>query len=423
MRIVPVILVLLMLVGCNAERAAEDQQAGEASDDAGGAIMETAGEARAAEPEETREPNAVWQSPAFQGQTRAPKPADTERWSVETVAQGLDHPWAIEFLPDGAMLVTERPGSLRRITPRGDVSEPIAGVPEVHAQGQGGLLDVAVAPDFEQSRRIFLSFAEPRENGNGTAVARAVLDESNENLSDVEVIFRQRPSWRSRGHFGSRIVFALDGTMYVTLGDRQTGEARVNAQDPSNHIGTVVRINLDGSVPDDNPFAEGEEGAPEVWSYGHRNLQAADRHPETGELWTIEHGPRGGDELNRPEPGKNYGWPTITYGVEYSGSKVGEGITENAGMEQPVYYWDPVIAPSGMDFYESDLFPAWQGDLFIGGLASQQVTRLVMEDGRVVAEEWLSIGHRVRDVREGPDGAIYLVTDEGNGKVLRIIPD
>lgn len=385
--------------------------------------METAGGAGAAEPEETREPNAEWQSPAFEGQTRAPKPADTERWAVETVAQGLDHPWAIEFLPDGSMLVTERPGNLLRITPEGVVSEPITGVPEVHAQGQGGLLDVAVAPDFEQSRWIFLSFAEPRENGNGTAVARAVLDESNESLSDVEIIFRQRPSWRSRGHFGSRIVFALDGTMYVTLGDRQTGEARVNAQDPSNHIGTVVRINRDGSVPDDNPFAEGEEGAPEVWSYGHRNLQAADRHPETGELWTIEHGPRGGDELNLPEAGKNYGWPTITYGVEYSGSKVGEGITEQAGMEQPVYYWDPVIAPSGMDFYESDLFPVWRGDLFIGGLASQQVTRLVMKDGRVVAEEWLSIGHRVRDVREGPDGAIYLVTDEGNGKVLRIIPD
>lgn len=423
MRIVPVILAMLMVGGCNAERAVEDQQAGEASHDAGGAIMETAGGARAAEPEETREPNAEWQSPAFQGQTRAPKPADTERWSVETVAQGLDHPWAIEFLPDGSMLVTERPGNLLRITPGGDVSEPIAGVPEVHAQGQGGLLDVAVAPDFERSRRIFLSFAEPREDGNGTAVARAVLDESNGSLSDVEVIFRQRPSWRSRGHFGSRIVFALDGTMYVTLGDRQTGEARVNAQDPSNHIGTVVRINRDGSVPDDNPFAEGEEGAPEVWSYGHRNLQAADRHPKSGELWTIEHGPRGGDELNRPEPGKNYGWPTITYGVEYSGSKVGEGLTEKAGMEQPVYYWDPVIAPSGMDFYESDLFPAWKGDLFVGGLASQQVTRLVMEDGRVVAEEWLSIGHRVRDVREGPDGAIYLVTDEDNGKVLRIIPD
>lgn len=423
MRHVFLVLGLLAVAGCNAEQAGDGQRAGEARSGAGNAAVETAGGRPAAGPEETREPNAAWQNPAFEGQTRAPKPADTDRWSLETVAKGLDHPWAIEFLPDGSMLVTERPGSLLRITPGGDVSEPIAGVPEVYAQGQGGLLDVAVAPDFEQSRQIFLSFAEPREDGNGTALARAVLDESNGRLSDVEVIFRQRPSWRSRGHFGSRIVFAPDGTMYVTLGDRQTGEARVHAQDPSNHIGTVVRINRDGSIPDDNPFAGGEEGAPEVWSYGHRNLQAADRHPESGELWTIEHGPRGGDELNRPEAGKNYGWPTITYGVEYSGSKVGEGITAQEGMEQPVYYWDPVIAPSGMDFYEGDRFPAWRGDLFVGGLASQQVTRLVMEDGRVVAEGWLSIGARVRDVREGPDGAIYLVTDEGNGKVLRITPD
>lgn len=417
---------LLILAGCNVEYGSGGQAVGESQENDEKSVMESTGAANVAppapEPEETREPNAEWQTPAFEGQTRAPKPGDTEQWKVETVTEGLDHPWAVEFLPDGSMLVTERSGSLRRVGSSGEVSGPIAGVPEVDARGQGGLLDVAVAPDFEESRRVFLSYAEPREDGNGTSVATGVLGKSNERLTGVEVIFRQRPSWQSRGHFGSRIVFATDGTMYVTLGDRQTDASRVHAQDPSNHIGTVIRINRDGSIPDDNPFADGEEGAPEVWSYGHRNLQAADLHPETGKLWTIEHGPRGGDELNRPEPGKNYGWPTITYGVEYSGSKVGEGITEKEGMEQPVYYWDPVIAPSGMDFYEGNRFPAWQGELFVGGLASQQVTRLVMEDGRVTGEEWLSIGHRVRDVREGPDGNIYLVTDESNGKVLRIVP-
>lgn len=417
MRNALLVLGLVFFAGCNAEQVPSGQESDKTKRDVRQTIPTSA-----SEPEETRKPNAEWQSPAFKGQTRAPKPGDTEQWMVETVTEGLDHPWAIEFLPDGSMLVTERPGNLRTVSSEGEVSGPIDGVPEVDARGQGGLLDVAVAPDFEESRRIFLSFAEPRGNGNGTAVATGVLDKSNERLTGLKVIFRQQPSWRSRGHFGSRIVFATDGTMYVTLGDRQTDESRFHAQDRSNHIGTVVRINRDGSIPDDNPFANGEDGAPEVWSYGHRNLQAADLHPETGELWTIEHGPRGGDELNQPEPGRNYGWPTITYGVEYSGSKVGKGITEKEGMEQPVYYWDPVIAPSGMDFYEGDRFPAWRGDLFVGGLASQQVTRLVMEDGRVTAEEWLSIGHRVRDVREGPDGAIYLITDEGNGKVLRIVP-
>jgi glucose/arabinose dehydrogenase len=225
----------------------------------------------------------------------------------------------------------------------------------------------------------------------------------------------------STGHYGSRIVFQDEDTLWLTMGDRQGHPVRRNAQDPTNHIGTVVRLNFDGSVPQDNPFVGHEENRPEIWSYGHRNIQAAARDAQ-GHLWTVEHGPRGGDELNRPEPGKNYGWPTISYGIEYRGGDVYEGRTEAEGMEQPVYFWDPVIAPSGMDFYDGDAFEAWQGDLFIGGLRSQLVSRLVIAGGRVVGEEWLEIGSRVRDVKTGPDGAIYLVTDQPEGQVLRIVP-
>jgi glucose/arabinose dehydrogenase len=436
MRITLLTITLLMLAGCNGAQDTDPPAPG--SETAGVASGETSQSAEktetaesggngatapAREPEETREPNAQGQTPAFENQTRAPKPAESEDWTTETVAEGLEHPWALEFLPDGSMLVTERPGRLRHVSPDGEVSEPIAGVPEVDTRNQGGLLDVAVSPDFESSRVIFLSFSEPHDDGtNNTAVARARLNEAGDALEDVEVIFSQYPPVASTGHFGSRIVFQDADTLWITMGDRQGHPVRQNAQDPTNLIGSVARVNTDGSVPEDNPFVEHEENAPEIWSYGHRNLQAADRHPETGELWTVEHGPRGGDELNRPQPGRNYGWPTISYGVEYSGEPVYEGITKKEGMEQPVYYWDPVIAPSGMEFYEGDLFPEWQGDLFVGGLAGQLVSRLVMEDKRVVAEEWLSIGHRVRDVREGPDGALYLVTDEDNGKVMRIVP-
>ena len=375
------------------------------------------------EPEETRPPNATGQQPAFDNQTRAPEPATTEDWTIETVADGLDHPWALEFLPGGDMLVTERPGRLRSVTAEGKVSDPIAGVPAVDDRNQGGLLDVAIAPDFSTTRTIFLSFSEPHDDGtNNTAVARARLNEAGDALQDVEVIFSQYPAVKSTGHYGSRIVFDDADTIWVTMGDRQGPPVRRNAQDPTNLIGGIARVNTDGSVPDDNPFADHAENAPELWSYGHRNLQAAVSHPETGQLWTVEHGPRGGDELNRPGPGDNHGWPEVTYGIEYSGQPVNEGITKRQGVVQPVYYWDPVIAPSGMEFYNGDRFPAWQGDLFVGGLKTERISRLVLEDNRVVAEEWLPIDHRVRDVKQGPDGGIYLVTDEGNGKVMRIVP-
>lgn len=426
MRIPLLTMTLIFAAGCNGAPETDQTPPSPepAADTAEKAAPATAtGRDAARRTEETRPPNAEGQIPAFDNQTRAPKPAQTGAWTTETLAEGLEHPWALEFLPDGSMLVTERPGRLRIVTPDGEVSDPVTGVPEVDNRKQGGLLDVAVAPDFATNRVIYLSFSEPHEDGtNNTAVARGRLNESRDSLEDVEVIFSQYPSVHSTGHFGSRIVFQDEDTIWITMGDRQGHPVRLNAQDPTNLIGTVARMNTDGSVPDDNPFAGHEENAPEIWSYGHRNIQGADRHPETGELWTVEHGPRGGDEINNPQPGRNYGWPTIAYGIEYSGGPVYEGITKKEDMEQPVYYWDPVIAPSGMEFYEGDLFPEWQGDLFIGGLATQRVSRLVMQDKRVVGEEWLPIGHRVRDVKEGPDGALYLVTDEANGKVMRIMP-
>lgn len=418
MRHVVSILLLLGLTACNAGTETPGMEAKQTAEPAIASETETT-----RRPEETRPPEADYE-PAFENQTRAPKPARTEDWAVETIVQGLEHPWALDFLPGGAMLVTERPGRLRIVDTDGGISEPLAGVPEVDNRDQGGLLDVVVAPDFESSRTILLGFSEPHDDGtNNTAVARARLSDDARALEDVQVIFSQYPSVESTGHFGSRIVFQDEGTIWITMGDRQGHPVRRNAQDPTNLIGTVARVNTDGSIPEDNPFVGHEEYAPELWSWGHRNIQAADTHPETGELWTVEHGPRGGDELNRTEAGENYGWPTISYGIEYRGGEVYEGKTEQEGMEQPVYYWDPVIAPSGMTFYTGKSFPAWQGDLFVGGLRSALVSRLVLEDGRVAAEEWLEIGHRVRDVVQGPDGDIYLVTDESDGRVMRIVPE
>ncbi|MGB0513309.1 MAG: PQQ-dependent sugar dehydrogenase, partial [Wenzhouxiangellaceae bacterium] len=316
---------------------------------------------------------------------------------------------------------TERPGALRVVSADGTVGEPIEGVPAVRAAGQGGLLDVALAPDFEQSRRVYLTFAEPTQRASRTAAATGILSKDRSTLSEVGVIFRQQPEFRSRGHYGSRIVFDREGRLYITMGDRMD-RSRELAQDPSNTIGTVARINADGSIPDGNPFADDPGRAEAIWSWGHRNIQAAALHPDTGQLWTIEHGPAGGDELNRPEAGKNYGWPAVTYGENYRGTKVTGGITQRDDVEQPVYYWDPVIAPSGMAFYTGEAFPEWKGDLFIGGLGTTKVVRLTFDGDRVAAEEWLQIGERVRDVVQGPDGALYLVTDHRNGKVMRIVP-
>jgi glucose/arabinose dehydrogenase len=343
--------------------------------------------------------------------------------SVETVASGLEHPWGLAFLADGRILVTERPGRLRIVDANGRLSAPLAGVPAVLASGQGGLLDVAIDPRFAENQLVYLAFSEPGDGGtSGTAVARGRLGDGR--LENVEVIYRQQPKVRSSGHFGSRLVFARDGKLFVTQGDRQTGAFRLQAQDLSSGIGKVVRINPDGSIPSDNPFAGRGNARPEIWSYGHRNVQAAALHPETGQLWTVEHGARGGDELNHPEAGKNYGWPTITYGIDYSGSTIGEG-TEKAGMEQPVYYWDPVIAPSGMVFYTGDRYPGWNGSVFVGSLDPGALVRLTIDNGRVTREERYlgELNARIRDVQQGPDGLLYLVTDSGNGKLLRVVPN
>jgi glucose/arabinose dehydrogenase len=337
---------------------------------------------------------------------------------VETVARGLEHPWGLAFLPDGRMLVTERPGRLRIVSREGGLSEPLSGVPRVFAQGQGGLLDVAESPQFAQDRLVFLSFSEPGEGGAGTAVARARLGDGG--LESTRVIWRQRPKVDGQNHWGSRLVFRRDGTLFVTLGDRFAYRER--AQDLSTTLGKVVRIQADGSVPSDNPFAGRPGALPEIWSYGHRNVQSAALDPE-GRLWTVEHGARGGDELNHPEAGKNYGWPVITYGVDYSGAKIGEG-TAKAGMEQPVYYWDPVIAPSGMAFYTGDRYPKWKGSLFIGSLNPGLLTRLELRAGRVAREEryLADLNERIRVVRQGPDGLLYLLTDSDEGRLLRLVP-
>jgi aldose sugar dehydrogenase len=352
---------------------------------------------------------------------RSPTPAPVEGTvRVETIARGLEHPWALAFLPDGRLLVTERPGRLRLVNREGRLSAPLAGVPRVFARGQGGLLDVVLDPRFADTRLVYLSYAEPGEGRTaGTAVARGRLDTGG--LEDVQVIYRQQPKVRCSKHFGSRLVFAPDGTLFVTQGERF--DYADQAQDLSSGLGKLVRIHPDGSVPRDNPFVGRAGAQPEIWSYGHRNIQSAALHPETGQLWVVEHGARGGDELNRVEAGKNYGWPVIGYGVHYWWTKIGEG-TAKPGMEQPVYYWDPVIAPSGMAFYTGDAFPGWQGSLLIGSLRPGLLVRLTMEDGRVTGEEryLADLDERIRDVRQGPDGLVYLLTDNREGRLLRVLP-
>jgi aldose sugar dehydrogenase len=347
-----------------------------------------------------------------------PKPVKLDA-KVTDVAVGLEHPWGVELLPDGRFLVTERPGRLRLVGRDGKLSEPLTGVPEVYARGQGGLLDVALSPGFAQDRLVYLSFAERGDAGAGTAVARGRLGERG--LEGTQVIWRQQPKVEgSYNHWGSRIVFRPDGTLFVTLGDRYSHRDR--AQDLSTTIGKVVRINPDGSAPRDNPFVGRAGALPEIWSYGHRNVQAAALDAR-GELWTVEHGARGGDELNNPQPGKNYGWPVITYGMDYSGAQIGYG-TSRPGMEQPVYYWDPVIAPSGSTFYSGTAFPDWRGDLLVGSLSPGGLVRLRIANGRVTVEEryLAELRERIRDVREGPDGALYLLTDSSRGRLLRVEP-
>ncbi len=345
--------------------------------------------------------------------------SEKQTFVLQTVTAGLEHPWGMAFLPDGRLLVTERPGRMRIVSASGELSAPLAGVPAVVARGQGGLLDVVLHPKFSDNRLVYFSYSEAGDGGNSTAVARARLD--GDRLGGLQVVFRQQPKFDSTNHFGSRLVFARDGTLFVTLGDRYS--RRDDAQTLDTHHGKVVRINDDGSAPKDNPFVARQGALPQIWSYGHRNLQGAALHPQTGELWTHEHGPRGGDELNITRAGKNYGWPVITYGKEYIGGSIGEG-TAKAGMEQPLRYWVPSIAPSGMAFVDERI-PAWRGNLLIGSLKFNQLVRLEFDGDKVVHEERLlekELDERVRDVEQGPDGAIYLLTDESKGRLVRLVP-
>ncbi|MFS8041835.1 PQQ-dependent sugar dehydrogenase [Xanthobacter sp. AM33] len=355
---------------------------------------------------------------AFADDVAAPRRFAGEQVRVVPFAEGLEHPWSIAFLPDGRLLVTEREGRLRVVDASGQLGPPIAGVPQVAARGQGGLLDVALDPAFASNRLIYLSYSEPRPDGVATAVARARLSEDLTRLTDLQVIFRQQPAHSGGNHFGSRLVFAPDGMLFVTLGDRF--DLMDKAQDLSTTLGKVVRIAPDGAIPADNPFRDRPGARPEIFSYGHRNVQGGAIERTTGRLWTIEHGPRGGDEVNRPEAGKNYGWPVIGYGRHYSGARIGEG-TRKAGMEQPLFYWDPSIAPSGAAFYSGDLLPGFKGQLFVGALAGQALVEVKIRDGAVTGEERLPLGKRIRDVRQGPDGALWLATDD-TGEILRVVP-
>lgn len=367
-------------------------------------------------------PNAASQQPAFAGQTRAPVIAPQFNIETAVITDRLDSPWGMAILPDGTALVTEKRGNLRRIAPTGEVSAPISGLPDVDTRGQGGLLDVAIAPDFAQTRQIWITYAEPRGGReNGTAVATGRLSQDMTALEDLRVIFQQQPAWASDKHFGSRLVFGRDGSLFVTTGERSDREPRQLAQDLTTHLGKVLRIDPQtGQAAPGNPQFTGVQAQPEIWSYGHRNLQSAALDPATGQIWTVEHGPRGGDELNHPEAGKNYGWPVITYGQEYSGAAVGQGRTQQDGLEQPVYYWDPVIAPSGMAFYQGGMFPEMQGDILIGGLQGQALVRLTVQDGRVTGEQRLAEGiGRVRDLDIAADGAIWMLIED-SGELVRL---
>lgn len=379
------------------------------------AFAQTGGDGGTAE---TAAPNAPNQEPAFENQTRAPLPAEETAVETETIVEDLPNLWSMELLPDGTMLVAAKDGDMMIISADGEMGEPIEGVPEVMSEGQGGLLDIALAPDFEESGMIYFSFSEPREDGgNGTSVARARLETEGTgtgSLQELEIIFQQMPAYQGDMHFGSRLVFSPDGYLFVTVGERSDTPIRDQAQDLTSGLGKIFRINPDGSAPEDNPFAGHAAIQAEIWSYGHRNLQAATLDPE-GRLWTVEHGPMGGDELNRPQAGRNYGWPVTTYGLDYGGAPIGRGLTAmEEGMVQPVYYWDPVIGPSGMAFYEGEEFPAWDGAAIIGGLVSQGLVIVHLEEDRVASEERIPLGSRVQDVKIGPDGAVYAVTERDN---------
>ncbi len=422
-RTLPLLLTTLALAGIGAQGSlAQSESGGVREPRVGGEVFQAPAAPSAGDTiAETKSPNTDYK-PLLPNQTRAPEPAQKTAFEVAPVAKGLDSPWAMEFLPDGRMIVTEKAGKIRIVGKDGALGPAVTGVPKVDARGQGGLLDIALSPSFASDRLVYISYSEPREKGNGTTVAKAKLVESENKarLEDLKIVFRQTPSYEGDKHFGSRLVFAPDGNLFVTVGERSDKVTRVQAQDLSSGLGKVFRITADGSAPKDNPFIGAEKARPEIWSYGHRNVQGATLDGQ-GRLWTIEHGPRGGDELNRPRPGVNYGWPIVSYGIEYTGEKIGDGITQAGGTAQPVYYWDPVIAPSSLAYYDKDAFPTWKGDFIIGGLVSGGLVILKLDGDKVLTEERVPLEHRVRDVKIGQDGAVYVVTED-DGEILKLTP-
>ncbi len=411
-------IIVLVLPGIACSQRAEDTANAAAARVSADAPADTS-----CTPLETRQANASQQRPAFKGQTRTCGIKSNVAFDVTVLAKGLVHPWAVEPLPGGDVLVTEKPGRMRIVSAAGRMGQPLTGLPKVDARGQGGLLDVVLSPNFESDRTIYWSFSEPRQGGTGTSVARGVLSADRRGLEQVRVIFRAMPTYDGTMHYGSRLMFGQDGMLFVTLGERSDIERRPQAQQLNSHMGKILRITPVGAAPKDNPFVGKGDAKPEIWSLGHRNVQAATFDPQ-GRLWDVEHGARGGDELNLVQKGKNFGWPVVAYGQEYSGQAFRGSVTAREGYEQPVYYWDPVIAPSGAQFYTGDAFPAWKGNLFIGGMGALSLVRLTLENDRVTGEEHLLTDRRqrVRDVRQGPDGALYIVTDQENGQLWRVAP-
>ncbi len=426
------ILVAALVSGCTSkpndpDPVVPEPDAGVSEPDAGGAELDAGipeDPLPSGPPVPTGPANVPEFEPSFTNQTRAPAIQTKTPFDVTEIASGFRNPWAIAFLPDQRMLVTEKPtGSLYIVTPQGAKSPAVTGLPPVDGRNQGGLLDVEVGPDYAQSGLIYWTYYEPRSGGNDLAVARAKLvDGAQPKVENVQVIFRMMPTLESTLHAGGRLVFTPDGKLFVTLGERSILEGRAQARDVKSHFGKVVRIYPDGSVPQDNPFVSTPDAKPEIWSVGHRNILSAALDAQN-RLWTVEMGPKGGDELNRPESGKDYGWPTIGFGEEYSGDPI-HASPRGEGMEQPVYYWDPVISPSGMTIYTGDLFPEWRNNVFIGGLSSTALVRLMLRNDRVVGEEHLLKDRkwRIREVVQGPEGALYLLTDATNGKLLKLTP-
>jgi glucose/arabinose dehydrogenase len=373
-------------------------------------------------PLETRDPVGANQKPAFAGQTRAPAVRTRTPLEVRVVARGLNRPWALAFLPQGRMLITEKPGSMRVLSATGEIGAPLANVPAVLYRSDGGLLDLVLDPDFASNRQLYFAYSEPRDGGSGLTLASARLGIDEKSLESVRVLLRVEPTHTSVSHFGCRLLFDPQGKLFMTSGERMDPAIRVQAQHLDSRLGKLLRLNTDGSAAPGNPFARTAGALPDIWTYGHRNSQGLAWHPVTRELWSIEHGEAGGDELNLIEPGRNYGWPLIAYGTEYDRRPINGGLTQAPGMQQPKYFWDPAIGPTGMTFYDGKLIPEWRHNLFIAAHMGQHVARLVLDGQRVVGEERLLLDQKqmMRWVGQGPDGALWVLTDDADGRLIRL---